>query len=215
MTTPVRLPAPHPVRGPLNAAFFRVMDRYVHHHLGDRKAALFTDLPATVVELGAGTGANMRYYAPGTRVLAIEPNPSMHGALRAAAARHGIDLEIRAVGAEDTRLPDAGADAVVSTLVLCTVSDPAAAIAEVRRILRPGGRFVVLEHVAAPEGSVPARLQRGLWTGWRWAFEGCDLQRHTGELLTEAGFAEVALERYRAGWAFLPVDVQVAGTLRR
>jgi SAM-dependent methyltransferase len=213
-TTAVRLPPPNPIRGRLNAAFFRRMDRYAHRHLGDRKAALFTDLPATVVELGAGTGANMRYYAAGTRVIAIEPNPAMHGPLREAAARQGIDLEIRAVGAEDTGLADASVDAVVSTLVLCTVVDPAAAVAEVRRILRPGGRFVVLEHVAAPEGP-RARLQRLLWTGWRWAFEGCDLQRHTGELLAGAGFADVALEHYRVGWIFLPVDDQVAGTLRR
>ena len=214
VTTTLR-PTPHPVRGRLNAAFFRTMDGYIHRHLGDRKAALLTGLPPTVVELGAGTGANMRYYAPGTRVIAIEPNPSMHGPLRESAARHRIDLKIRAEGAEDTGLPDGSVDAVVSTLVLCTVVDPSAAVAEVRRILRPGGRFVVLEHVAAPEDGLRSRLQRRLWTGWRWAFEGCDLQRHTGELLARAGFADVALERYRAGWLFLPVDDQIAGTLHR
>ncbi|CAA9224152.1 MAG: hypothetical protein AVDCRST_MAG54-710, partial [uncultured Actinomycetospora sp.] len=179
-TTPVRLPAPHPVRGPLNAAFFRIMDRYIHHHLGERKAALFADLPGTVVELGAGTGANMRYYRAGTRVIAVEPNPPMHRPLRDAAARHGVDVDIRTVGAQDTGLADGSVDAVVSTLVLCTVDDPAAVVAEVRRILRPGGRFLVLEHVAAPDPSPVARLQRLLWTGWRWAFEGCDLRRHTG-----------------------------------
>ncbi|GAA4773356.1 class I SAM-dependent methyltransferase [Actinomycetospora chlora] len=216
MTTTTLLPAPHPVRGRLNAAFFRLVDGAVHRLLGERKAALFADLPATLVELGAGTGANMRYYAPGTRVIAIEPNPSMHGPLRASAARYGIDLEIRAVGAEDTGLPDGCVDAVVSTLVLCTVVDPAAALAEARRVLRPGGRLIVLEHVAAPEGSALARVQRALWSGWRWAFEGCDLQRHTGELLTAAGFADVALEHYRGGsTVFLPVDQQVAGTLTR
>lgn len=191
------------------------MDRYIHHHLGERKAALFADLPGTVVELGAGTGANMRYYRAGTRVIAVEPNPPMHRPLRDAAARHGVDVDIRTVGAQDTGLADGSVDAVVSTLVLCTVDDPAAVVAEVRRILRPGGRFLVLEHVAAPDPSPVARLQRLLWTGWRWAFEGCDLRRHTGDLLARAGFADVALERYRAGWIFLPVDDQVAGTLRR
>ena len=205
----------NPVRGRLNAGFFRLVDRYVHHVLGGRKAALFADLPGTVVELGAGTGANMRYYPAGTRLIAVEPNPPMHGPLRDAASRHGVDLEIRAVGAEDTGLADGSIDAVVSTLVLCTVDDPAAVVAEVRRILRPGGRFLVLEHVAAPDGSPLARLQRGLRSGWRWAFEGCDLRRHTGELLADAGFSDVALERYRAGSVFLPVDEQVAGTLRR
>jgi SAM-dependent methyltransferase len=214
-TTTLRLPPPHPVRGPLNAAFFRLLDGYAHRHLGGRKAALFADLPPTVVELGAGTGANFRYYAPGTRVVAIEPNPAMHDALRASAARHNVDLTIRAVGAEDTGLADGSVDAVVSTLVLCTVADPAAAVAEVRRILAPGGRFVVLEHVAAPQDGLRARLQHLLRPGWRWAFEGCELQRHTAELLESAGFADVALERYRAGWVFLPVDDQIAGTLHR
>ena len=210
MTTTFALPA-HPVRGRLNAAFFRLVDGYVHHLLGDRKAALLAGLPGTVVEIGPGTGTNLRYYRPGTRLVAVEPNPHMHPALRTAAARRGIDLEIRAVGAEATGLPAASVDAVVSTLVLCTVPDPAAAVAEVRRILRPGGRFVVIEHVAAPDGTALGRAQRVLRPAWRWAFEGCDLRRDTGGLLRAAGFAEVDLERYRLGSLFWPVDDQVTG----
>jgi SAM-dependent methyltransferase len=201
----------HPVRGRLNAAFFRLVDGYVHRVLGERKAALLAGLPGTVVEIGPGTGANLRYYRPGTRLVAVEPNPHMHPALRAAAARRGIDLEVRAVGAEATGLPDASVDAVVSTLVLCTVPDPAAAVAEVRRILRPGGRFVVVEHVAAPPGTALAAAQRMMHRAWRWAFEGCDLRRDTGGLLRGAGFASVELERYRLGSLFRPVDDQVAG----
>ena len=204
-------PPANPVRGRLNAAFFRLVDGYVHRLLGDRKTALLGGLPGTVVEIGPGTGPNLRYYRPGTRLIAIEPNPHMHPALQAAAARRGIDLEIRAVGAEATGLPTASVDAVVSTLVLCTVPDPAAAVAEARRILRPGGRFVVIEHVAAPDATALATAQRVLRRGWRWAFEGCDLRRDTGGLLRRAGFAAVELERYRLGSVFWPVDDQVAG----
>lgn len=94
----------------------------------------------------------------------------MHAALGRAAARHGVDLDVRAVAAEATGLPAAGVEAVVCTLVLCTVPDPAAALAEVRRILRPGGRLVLVEHAGAPAGIALARLQRLMRGPWRWAF---------------------------------------------
>lgn len=199
----------NPVRGRLNACFFRAVDGYVHRVLGARKASLFADLPATVVELGPGTGANLRYYRPGTRLVAIEPNPHMHPGLRHAAERHGIDLELHAVGAEATGLPDASVDAVVGTLVFCTLADPGAALAEVRRILRPGGRLVLLEHVAADGGL--GRVQRLLRPGWRWAFEGCDLRRHTADVLVET-FPDAAVERYRLRSVFWPVNEQIAAT---
>lgn len=201
----------NPVRGRFNAVFFRMVDGYVHRLLGDRKAALFADLPDDIVELGPGTGANLRYYRPGTRLVAIEPNPHMHSALARTAARRAIRLDIRSVGAEATGLSTNSVDAVVCTLVLCTVLDPVAALAEARRILRPNGRLLLIEHVAAPQGSVLARLQRLLRPGWQWAFEGCDLCRPTGTLLATAGFAAVELERYRLRSWFVPVNEQVAG----
>jgi SAM-dependent methyltransferase len=199
----------NPVRGRLNAAFFRLVDGYVHRLLGARKAALFADLPEEVVELGPGTGPNLRYYAPGTRLLAVEPNPHMHRPLARAAARHGVRLDLLPVGAEATGLAAASVDAVVCTLVLCTVPDPAAAVAEARRILRPGGRLLVLEHVAAPRDTAMAALQRLLRRPWRWVFEGCDLCRPTADLLAGAGFARVDVQRYRLRSVFLPVNEQV------
>jgi SAM-dependent methyltransferase len=201
----------NPVRGRLNALFFRAVDGYVHRLLGARKAALFADLPDDIVELGPGTGTNLRYYRRGTRLVAIEPNQHMHPALARMAGRHSISLEIRTAGAEATGLPDASVDAVVCTLVLCTVPDPVAALTEARRILRPTGRLLVIEHVAAPEGTALARLQRLLHRGWQWAFEGCDLSRPTDVQLSTAGFAAVELEHYRLRSLFLPVNEQVVG----
>jgi SAM-dependent methyltransferase len=140
---------PHPVRGPLNALFFTELDGYVDRLLRPHKQRLFRDLPASVLELGSGVGANLRYLPAGSRLVAVEPNPAMHGPLRARAARAGIELDLHPTVAERIDLPDESVDAVISSLVLCTVPDPAGAVSEVLRVLRPGGRYAFLEHVAA------------------------------------------------------------------
>lgn len=161
---------------------------------GARKARLFQNLGATVVEVGAGAGPNADYLAPGTRWLVAEPN--VHFRLRRRAAARGLRLELLGGSAEALPLPDGSADAVVSTLVLCSVADPAAALAEARRVLRPGGRFVFVEHVAG-EGAL-GRWQRRLRAPWGWLADGCDPHRHTGEAIRAAGFERVELEAFRA-----------------
>jgi SAM-dependent methyltransferase len=201
---------PHPVRERANAKFFDSMDWYQHRRLGARKRALFSDLPPLVVELGAGGGASMRYLTPGTRLVAIEPNPHARDALRRKAERYGIDLEIRGQRAEATGLATASVDAVICTLVLCTVEDQAAALAEVHRILRPGGRFVFIEHVASDPGPLRA-LQRLLRRPWRYVFDGCCLDRDTAAAISAAGFTDVQIEHGRFGGVFVPVWPQISG----
>ena len=201
---------PHPRRAWANAKFFESMDSYSHRRLGARKKVLFADLPPAVVELGSGAGASMRYLEPGSRLVAIEPNPHTHDALRRNAARYGIDLEIRDDPAESTGLPSASVDAVISTLVLCTVEDPAASLAEVRRILRPGGRFVFIEHVGSGSGPIRA-VQRLLRRPWRYVFDGCCLDRDTASSIAAAGFADVRIEPFRFGGVFVPVWPQISG----
>ena len=203
----------NPVRGPLNAFVFRFFDGYVDLMFGRRKRALFADLPGRVVEIGPGTGANLRYYRSGTTVVAVEPNPHMHAPLAATARRRGVDLEVRARGAEDTGLADASVDAVVCTLVLCTVPDPAAAIAEIRRVLRPGGRLIFLEHVHAT--GFYGFVQRVVARPWGWFFEGCDVRRDTERSLAQGGFTDLAVDRYRVPTVFLPINPQIAGTATR
>jgi SAM-dependent methyltransferase len=203
--------ASHPVRGRMNAAVFSVLDRYQHHRFGARKRSLFADLPGSVVELGSGTGASLRYLRPGTRLIAIEPNVHMHAALRRHAERRGIDLEIRSVGAEATGLPSDSVDAVICTLVLCTVADPAAAVAEVRRVLRPGGRFLFIEHVQAQPGPLRA-VQRVLHRSWRYVFEGCELDRDTAATLAAANFDDLRIDHFRLGGIFVPIWPQISGS---
>jgi len=201
----------HAARGPFNAAFFSMMGPYLERNLRRHKRRVFAGLPRTVVELGSGVGANVRYLQPGSTLIAIEPNLPMHRRLRTAAERHGVRLDLRASVAEQTGLPGGSADSVISSLVLCTVADPAGVLAEVRRILRPGGTFRFVEHVAAPAGTVTRAFQRGLRRPWAWTFEGCSCERDLAGLVRAAGFARVDLEPYRLHTAFIPFNTQIAG----
>ena len=203
-------PYPNPVLGRVNAAFFSSMNWYMHWKYRARKARLFAELPEHVVELGAGAGANFRYLRPGTTVTAIEPNPHMHRALHRNARRHGVDLEIRGVGAEGIELPDASVELVVCSLVLCTVDDPDEVLREVLRVLAPGGRFICIEHVAAPEHSALLTLQRLIYRPWKWFFEGCHTHRDTARTLEASGFSRVEIEAFTWRSAFLPVRPQIA-----
>lgn len=201
---------PHSTRAWANAKFFESLDWYLHRRLGADKQVLFADLPPLVVELGSGAGASMRYLVPGSRLIAIEPNPHAHDALRRRAARYGTDLEIRDERAESTGLASASVDAVICTLVLCTVQDQAAALAEVHRILRPGGRFVFIERVGSGPGPLRA-LQRLLIRPWRYVFDGCCLDRDTAATIAATGFADVQIEHFRLGGVFVPVWPQIRG----
>jgi SAM-dependent methyltransferase len=202
------------IRGPLNAAGLRALDGVFDRTLGRQKRRLFADLPDDVVELGSGVGANLRYLRPGTRLTAVEPNPAMHEPLRRAAANAGVDLTLLPSSAEAIPLPNASTDVVICTLVLCTVPNPDAVLGEVRRIMRPGGRFLFVEHVAADPAShrVLSTSQRLLHRPWHWLFEGCDLRRDTGERIRSAGFASVELHSGTASPAVTPVAPMVWGT---
>jgi SAM-dependent methyltransferase len=200
----------NPIRGRINAAFFAALDSYMHWKLGARKRRLFAQLPPVVVELGSGAGANFRYLAPGSKLIAIEPNPHMHPYLARNAKRRQIELEIRGLAGDGLDLPDQSADAILCSLVLCTVTDPDRVLAEILRVLRPGGRFVCMEHVAAPAESFIGRLQRLVFRPWRWFFEGCHTHRDTERTLRSAGFASVAIEAFTLESLFLPVRPQIA-----
>ncbi len=216
---PEAVPAPgaaqeHPVRGRFNAWLFRVLDDYQDRKLGRVKREAFGGLPRTILEIGAGTGANLRYLGAGARVVAVEPNRHMHPRLRAAARRWGVELDLREGSAERLPLPDASVSAAISSLVLCTVPDPAAALREIRRVLRPGGRYWCVEHVRAPEGTALRALQRRVARPWRWLFEGCE-QRDLAAALAEAGFAEVEVERFTIRTALLPIRCGIAAVAVR
>jgi SAM-dependent methyltransferase len=200
-------------RGRFNAWFFVAFDRYIAHIGRAHKEAAFGDLkPGTIVEIGPGVGANFDYVPGGSRLVVFEPNLAMHPALRQRAAARSIGLMLHADGADRMPLATNSVDDVLCSLVLCTVDDPAAVLAEIRRVLRPGGRLRFVEHVAAPFWSPRRWLQGALRGPWRWLYEGCDLCRNTGEAIQAAGFSKVHITSRR--WRhslFVPVNSAIHG----
>jgi SAM-dependent methyltransferase len=200
-----------------NAWFFHAFDGYINYIAHRHKQAAFAAIDAeTVVELGAGVGANLEHLRAGTELVAIEPSLQMHDRLRERAEAAGIELRLISQGAEELPLEDATYDEVICSLVLCTVADPDRVLAEVRRILRPGGRFRFVEHVAAPGWSPRRWLQRSLRRPWSWLFEGCTLDRDTGDRIRSAGFTDVQIsgERFHRSF-FVPVNTSIWGVATR
>jgi SAM-dependent methyltransferase len=157
-------------------------------------------LTGTVVEIGFGSGLNMPAYPTAVQqVYAVEP---AHVARRLAERRiadAGIPVEHVALHGESIPLDDASCDGALSTFTLCTIPDVERALAEVRRVLRPGGRFHFLEHGLSPDASV-ARWQRRLEPAQRRFAGGCHLTRRPDELVASAGFTIERLDsRYASG----------------
>jgi ubiquinone/menaquinone biosynthesis C-methylase UbiE len=170
-----------------------------HKIHGQTKRDVIGAMRGTVVELGPGTGVNMRYYAPGVHVIGIEPNRLMHQRLRAKAAEHDVDLEIRTLRGESIDVDDESADGVIGTLVLCGVDDPRQVVNEVRRVLKPGGTYFFIEHVIAPAGSKTRTAQKVLFRPHRWLFNGCEVTRDTASVIHSIGFTDVEIGEIDTG----------------
>lgn len=142
-----------------------------------------------VLEIGIGTGLNLRFYDKGRieSLVGIDPAEQMHALARRRSSAAGLVVELRQLSAERLPMPSGSFDCVVCTYTLCSVPDPSAALAEMRRVLRPGGRLLFLEHGLAPEASV-TRWQFRLEPLWSRIAGGCHLTRDVPRLLRDAGF---------------------------
>lgn len=183
--------------GRLFAALYPPTERLLGRRADPLRHALIADLTGQVLEIGAGTGALLPRYASATRVLALDRNPHMlRRAHPAARARSLTELLL----GDACWLPLAAdsVDAVVSSLVLCSVPRPEDALAELTRVLRPGGKLRLLEHVRSDRAAVAAaqHLASPLWS--RLA-EGCRLDRDTESIVREAGFAVEKRRRLTVG----------------
>jgi ubiquinone/menaquinone biosynthesis C-methylase UbiE len=141
-----------------------------------------------VLEIGGGTGANLEHYPPGLEELVItEPEPPMARRLKQRVHASALPARVVQAPAEHLPFPDGSFDFAVSTLVLCTVADPGQALAELRRVLRPGGELLFIEHVRADSPRL-ARWQDRVHPLWLRFGHGCNCNRPTLETIRRAGF---------------------------
>ena len=201
-------------RGGLNQRIFawvlaRFSPRY-EQFAAKYKDRLFAELSGTVLEIGPGTGVNLRYFrSDRVRWIGVEPNFFMEPYLRQEAARLNLPIDLRIGTAGNLPVEDGSVDAVISTLVLCCVPDQRQSLREIVRALKPGGRLVFIEHVAAPPGSRLRRIQNLITPVWKRLGDGCYPNRETWAELEHAGFAHVTYDRITA-----PIPVvspQIAG----
>ena len=194
----------------------QTMAKY-EEYIAERKRELFTSLSGSVMEIGPGTGANLEYVPEGSRWIGIEPNHYMHDQLREKAEKHNIEAEVAVASGEGIAVDDATIDCVVCTLVLCSVTDPAKVLSEVKRVLRPGGRFYFIEHVAAPRKTWLRFSQRAVRPIWRFCGDGCCPDRETGVAIAKAGFESVEIDEVRVDPNVMPrfVSPHIAGIATR
>lgn len=182
----------------------------------ETRAQLIGLAAGRTLELGAGAGVNLAHYTSAVTELVItEPSPDMLGHLRREVGQGRLapaSVELVASGAEELPFPDASFDTVVGTYILCTVPEPARAVAEIERVLRPGGRYVFMEHVRASDGSVLAGFQ-DLVEGLHVVVgAGCHPNRRTEALIRGSGLTVERLERGRQPRAPLTVRPRILGS---
>lgn len=163
--------------------------------MGARRAALLGDVTGRVLEVGGGTGANLPHYRDGAKVVVSEPSEPMRRRLAAKLDTAAVPIELCRAPAEALPFDDASFDAVVATLVLCTVPDVAAALHEVRRVLRPDGRLLFIEHGGGHDGR-KGTWQRRLDPAWTWVACGCHLTRDPARNVEAAGFTLERVEEF-------------------
>ena len=170
-----------------------------------------------VLDVGAGTGANLPHYPweHVTELVLLDPSAGMLARARRKAAALGLEVQILERQAEHLPFADESFDTIVFTLSLCTIPDPAEALREARRVLRPSGRLLVLEHVRAREPAL-ATWQDRLTPLWKTVNAGCHLNRNTRATIEAAGFAFESVEELRERRIPLPiVQPKLIGTARR
>lgn len=163
-----------------------------------------------VLEVGVGTGLNLGLYGDVTELIAVDPDPHMLARAEPRAAALPFPAHLHRAGAERLPCDDASIDTAVATFVLCTIPDPASALREIRRVLRPGGRLLFVEHARSPQPSLAA-VQDALTPLWKRIGGGCHLNRPAVDLVRASGLRlETSMAVWRDRWTLMPVYRGVA-----
>jgi ubiquinone/menaquinone biosynthesis C-methylase UbiE len=174
------------------AVYDRISSSSERAGLGEERRGLLARAAGATIEVGAGTGQNLAYFPPAvTRLCLVEPDPSMRKRLRRRAGGRD-DVEVIDARAEALPFPDASFDTAVVTFALCSVADPDAALAEIARVLRPGGRLLFLEHVRDTD---PANASKQDHPMFLYSWIGCHPNRDTLTFIGRAPF-EVTTVRH-------------------
>ncbi len=182
----------------LNTFFYdRFMSGLEKACLHDWRTELLAEVTGEVLEIGAGTGANLAYYPSGNiRLLLSEPDAAMRNQLeKKAATSQRNDVCISNAKAEQLSFDDNRFDYVIASLVCCSVTNIDRSLAEIYRVLKPGGRYLFIEHVAAKTDSKARRWQEWLTPLWRKFAGNCHLNRETEKAMLRAGFEFVKIQR--------------------
>jgi ubiquinone/menaquinone biosynthesis C-methylase UbiE len=192
-------------RHPIFARFYaRISPAMDAQGAAEHRRTLLAGLTGPVLEVGAGNGLNFAHYpSTVTDVLAVEPESYLRGLAQTAAVQAPVPVRVVDGTADALPVPDASMDAAVASLVLCSVPDQARALAELHRVLRPGGELRFFEHVQADTAGL-ARVQRLADVIWPTLLGGCHTSRDTLAAITAAGFQITRVERFRFPEGRLP-----------
>ncbi len=183
--------------------------------LGADKQQLLSKAKGSVIEIGMGNGGNVQFYPHGVSIVGIEPNAAMHKYIDRNRQKYGVDVTISDSSAEALPIASDSVDTVVTTHVLCSVRDVQASLGEILRILKPGGEYLFIEHVAAKRGTalrVIQNMARGVHSA---VFAGCQCNREIWNDIETAGFATVELTHKDLRTFLAHVTPHIVGSARK
>ncbi|XP_013382298.1 methyltransferase-like protein 7A isoform X1 [Lingula anatina] len=215
------------IYSPYKAAYAWLLNRLGFHMAKKayrKKERLFSSLaklhvdgrPLDILEIGVGGGTNFEYYPPGSNLICIDPNPHFEKYLKDNHSKYPhVNLKGFVVGTAEKLhgFHDNSADAIVCTFVLCSVEDIEEVLKEIKRVLRPGGKFYFLEHVLADKKTHPwvYKMQNFIRPVWKWVGDGCEFQ-DTALHIEKAGFSLVDQEHFNSAIKFKLIQPMLMGT---